>query len=388
MKKTLVTILTSYYNDQEFLADAISSVLAQTYTNFEYILVNHASTDKSREIAHSFNDPRIKHIDLPMNYGGSGNILIKKALEIAQGEYLKTLCADDMLRPNGLEILLNSAQKQQADLLFGNVAFVKLDKTSLEKTWFTHRYPAHLPVAEYLRHFISGTSEFPYAGNFIKMSAIRKVNMDYVSIQLADVGLWVAMLFNGAKLAFTNDVVVDYRIHPNQISSAKKLQIIGIRCLFEHFLYYKNYLNAQAPLTLFQNIFPEDRYLAQLTDKDRDFIPFTVTHALYKIAEIPACILACRLKLAEILNDYALAQRIEKKFGYTLKDLREDIVKEPINLIKMNPNIVYDNRPVLKNASLKELSYFFFRKLWFIISGHEWREKRRHCKCQQQEGIV
>ena len=387
MKKPFITVMTSYYNDQEFLSDVISSVLAQTYTHFEYILVNHASTDKSREIAHSFKDPRIKHIDLPMNYGGSGNILIKKALEVARGEYLKIICADDMLRPNGLEILVKAAQAQNADLLFGNVAFVKADKTSLGKTWFAHRYPAGLSAAEYLRHFISGTSEFPYAGNFVKISALRKVPMDYVSIQLADVGLWVSLLFNGAKLAFSQKIVADYRIHPRQISSASKLQIIGFRCLLEHFLYCKNYLTARTSVKFLQKIFPQAKYLAQLTEQDRDFVPFAVAHALYETTNIPACILACRLKLAEILNNYELAGRIEKKFGYTLKDLRDDIVNSPINLLKIDPHAVHDNRPVLKNAPLKEMSYFYWRRLWFTVSGHEHREKRRQQKRRKQNEI-
>ena len=384
----LITVLTSYYNDQEFLADTISSVLAQTYTNFEYILINHASTDKSREIAHSFKDPRIKHIDLPTNYGGSGNILIQKALDVAQGQYLKTICADDMLRPNGLEILIKSAQAQNADLLFGNVAFVKADKTPLGKTWFEHRYPAGLPVAKYLRYFLNGTSWFPYAGNFIKIDALRKVPMDYVSIQLADIGLWITMLLNGVKLAFTQEVVADYRIHKNQSSSTIQLETIQKRNMFEYFLYYQNYFNTDASsLALLQEIFPQGKYLAQLTVQDQNLIPFAVAHALYQETHIAACILTCRLKLAEILNNDMLRQRIEEKFGYTLKDLREDIVREPISLVKTASTKAGANRLLLREISLKELAYFFFRKLWFVVSLHDRREQRKYQK-QKEDGIV
>lgn len=386
-KTPLITIMTSYYNDQNFLADAISSVLAQTYTNFEYILVNHSSVDNSRKIARSFQDPRIKHIDLPMNYGGSGNILIKKVLEIGKGEYLKILCADDILRPNGLEVLVESALSQNADLLFGNVAFVKFDKTSFNKTWFENRYVAHLPTEEYLRHLISGTSEFPYAGNFVKISALKKIPIDYVSIQLADVGLWVAMLFNGARLAFADTVVGDYRIHPDQVSNAAKLSVMRNRCFFEHFLYYQNYFNAKLPIKQLQKIFPEGQYLRQLTENERDLVPFAITHALYKTTDIPACMLACRLKLAEFLNDYALQQRIEQRLGYTIKDLREDITNQPIGLFKASSNHLYFNREMLKNASLKELSYFFFRKLWFVISFHDLKEKLKRKK-YQKDGIA
>lgn len=326
----LITVITSYYNDQEFLADAISSVLAQTYTNFEYILVNHASTDKSREIAHSFNDPRIKHIDLPVNYGGSGNILIQKALEVARGEYVKTICADDMLRPDGLKCLVAAAQEKQADLLFGDVSFVKEDKTPLGQTWFTHRYPANLPVAEYLRHFIRGTSYFPYAGNFIKTSELRKVPMDYVSIQLADVGLWVTMLFNGAKLAFTKEIVADYRIHKNQMCGVANFDVIGLRCQFEHFLFYQHFLEAHPSVQLLQEMFPQDAIIAQLTEDDQEFTSFCLVNALYHLKVNSVCLLSCRLKLAQMFNDYPLQQRLEKRFGMTIRNLRQDIVQKPI----------------------------------------------------------
>ena len=91
--------------------------------------------------------------------------------------------------------------------------------------------------------------------------------------------------------------------------------------------------------------------------------------------------------IADMLNNYSLQQRIEKKLGYTLKDLRKDITTKPINLLRMDKQAGGSRRIVLKNASLKELSYFFFRKIWFVISGHDHREKRRRKK-QQTEGIV
>lgn len=350
MQTPVITVLTSYYNDQDFLTDVISSVLAQTYTNFEYILINHASTDKSREIAHSFQDPRIKHIDLPVNYGGSGNILIQKALDVARGEYLKTVCADDILRPDCLEKLLAAAQAQQADLVFGNVAFVKEDKAPLGKTWFEHRYSAHLSTAEYLRHFISGTSEFPYTGNFIRMSAIRKVNMDYISIQLADVGLWVAMLFNGAKLAFTNDVVADYRIHKGQMCSSANLDIIGLRCQFEHLLFYKHFLDAQPSLKLLKELFPNDKRVSQLTENDQEFYSFCLVHALYQLKINSACKLACRLRLAQMLNDYSFQQRLESRFGITIRNIREDIVKNPILVCSIPYPLIPDGTKGIKQT--------------------------------------
>lgn len=379
----LITVMTSYYNDREFLADVISSVLAQTYTHFEYILVNHASTDKSREIAHSFKDPRIKHIDLPMNYGGSGNILIQKALDQAQGQYLKTICADDILRPNGLEILVKAAQAQNADLLFGNVAFVKKDKTPLHKTWFEHRYAANLPVGRYLRYFLNGTSWFPYAGNFIKIDALRKVPMDYVSIQLADGGLWVSLLLNGAKLAFTQEVVADYRLHKNQMCSSSNFDVIGLRCQFEHFLFYQHFLEAKLSLSLLKEMFPQDPLITQLTDADESYIPFCLAYTLYRLKINAVCTLACRLKLAQLLNDYPLQQRLEKRFGFTVRDLRQDIVQAPILLLPVK-------YPLTHNAGEKKWQQKMscpLRKILNFFLMIVWKLKRRREDTNPKENM-
>ncbi len=370
MKKPTITVMTSYYNDEEFLADTIKSVLAQSYTDFEYILVNHASTDKSREIAHSFNDPRIKHIDLPVNYGGSGNILIQKALEQANGTYLKTLPADDMLLPDGLEKLLQKAQEENADLVFGDVYFVDKNKDLTGRTWFKNRFPAGKSTAEYLRHFINGTSHFPYTGNFIKIDSLKQVKMDYVSIQLADIGVWIDMLFNGCKLSFVNEPVAKYRVHDKQMCGVSQLDLIGKRCVFEHLLFCKHYFNAKPNLTLLKQVFPEDTFVNELTADDIDLVPFAMAQAIYRLGFNKVYKLAARMKIAEMLNDYSLQKRIEKKFNYSLANLRADIVEDPYTIIEYRSQ-------TLRGASLKQLSYYFFRKIIHILVLKEWKEKRK-----------
>ena len=75
-----VSVLIPYYNDREFLRQSIESVLNQTYKDFELILVNHATTDDCREIAHSYNDDRIIHLDMDKNYGAGTGLIIWEIL--------------------------------------------------------------------------------------------------------------------------------------------------------------------------------------------------------------------------------------------------------------------------------------------------------------------
>lgn len=120
-----VSILIPYYNDSDFLPLAIESILEQSFEDFELILINHASTDNSREIAHSYYDKRIIHIDTEKNYGAGTGINLKKFLKVATGEYTKLFCADDMLYKDGLKILVEYMEKHpEKDVAFGDVEFI------------------------------------------------------------------------------------------------------------------------------------------------------------------------------------------------------------------------------------------------------------------------
>lgn len=118
----LISVFIPYYNDEKFLKESIESVLNQTYENFELILLNHNSQDSSREIAHSYNDKRIKHIDMPYNLGlGGSGLLTIEFLKVAQGKYTKPFCADDIMLPDCLEKLVNYMENNpDKDFAFGN----------------------------------------------------------------------------------------------------------------------------------------------------------------------------------------------------------------------------------------------------------------------------
>ena len=74
MKSPKVSVFLSYYNDADFLKSAIDAVLNQSFQDFELILLNHSTTDNCREIAHSYKDKRIIHLDTKYNYGAGCGI--------------------------------------------------------------------------------------------------------------------------------------------------------------------------------------------------------------------------------------------------------------------------------------------------------------------------
>lgn len=89
------------YNCEDYIKDAIDSVLSQDYTDFELIVLDNCSTDKTPEIVGSYNDPRLRFSRNDSNLGMMGNW--NKILTMVKGEYIKILPADDFLYPGCLK---------------------------------------------------------------------------------------------------------------------------------------------------------------------------------------------------------------------------------------------------------------------------------------------
>jgi len=99
--KPIVTVLMTVYNGKNYLSEAIESVLCQTLTNYEFLIVDDASTDNSIEIINSYNDSRIKLLINQKNIGQTASL--NKGLATAQGEYIARFDQDDVCLPKRLE---------------------------------------------------------------------------------------------------------------------------------------------------------------------------------------------------------------------------------------------------------------------------------------------
>lgn len=115
----MISIITTSYNYSEYISETIKSVLAQTYSDWELIIVDDFSTDNSIEKIKPFceQDKRIKLICHDKNKGLIQSI--KTGLKYAQGEWIAFLESDDTFLPNTLEIRINHLNN--SDIIFNNV---------------------------------------------------------------------------------------------------------------------------------------------------------------------------------------------------------------------------------------------------------------------------
>lgn len=125
-----ISIIMPSYNYAKYIREAIRSVINQTYTNWELIIIDDASTDHSLDIIEEYlHDTRIKLIINDKNLGLAGTL--KKGIEFAEGNWIAFLECDDMFYPLSLEKKMEAA-KNGADVIFTAVEGFQ-DKQKIEK---------------------------------------------------------------------------------------------------------------------------------------------------------------------------------------------------------------------------------------------------------------
>ena len=117
-----VSILMGVYNEERFLEDAIESILGQTYQHFEFIVVDDDSTDDSRSIARSFDDPRITLLENDENRGLTASL--NRALEAATGTYVARQDADDCSEPDRLARQVAFLEEHEEVAVVGSGAYL------------------------------------------------------------------------------------------------------------------------------------------------------------------------------------------------------------------------------------------------------------------------
>ena len=130
----LVSIIMPAYNCGRFIRESIGSVLAQTYTNWELLIVDDCSTDDTETIVRAFKDPRMHYMRNEQNMGAA--LTRNRALREAKGRYIAFLDADDLWLPEKLE-------KQTAFMETNGYAFTAIQVAVENNSWYSlHAVPA------------------------------------------------------------------------------------------------------------------------------------------------------------------------------------------------------------------------------------------------------
>jgi len=210
MKDKLVSIIMPTYNCGKFIEETINSVINQTYTNWELIIVDDCSKDNTEEVVKQIKDKRIKYHKLKENSGAA--VARTEAMKKAKGNYMAFLDSDDLWYPEKLEKQLKFMKDNNYD--FTCTAYEQIDEESnlLNKVIKTKK------KANYNRILLDcpvGNSTVMYnvdkLGKF-EVPNIRKRNDD---------ALWLQIIKKAKYIYGMDDILMKYRIRSNSISSNK-----------------------------------------------------------------------------------------------------------------------------------------------------------------------
>ncbi len=218
----LVSVLMTAYNRELYIAEAIESVLAQDYENFELIIVDDCSSDNTLEIAKSYqkNDSRIHIYENEKNLGDYPNR--NRAASYAIGKYLKYLDADDVLYPNSINIMVVAMEKHPEAALGIQSNKIQLDKT----------YPILLDSPTAIRnHYLGGGVLLPGpSGVILKKTVFDKIGGFSGKRFVGDTECWIkiACLYD---ILILSPSIVWWREHDDQEikKEAKDFEPVFIR---------------------------------------------------------------------------------------------------------------------------------------------------------------
>lgn len=209
----LLTVVIPTYNHAEFLKRALDSVVAQTYKNWEAIVVNNFSTDNTIAIVESFNDKRIRLI----NFGNNGIIAASRnrGIEAAHGKYVAFLDSDDNWYPEKLQVCLDHAEAG-AQLICHGEQWINTDNS--------RRRVMYGPAkrANYLSLLFRGNC-ISTSATFIETQILRSVNGFDESDEIVtaeDYDLWLRLAQTRPKTVFVPRVLGEFHRLKNSASSA------------------------------------------------------------------------------------------------------------------------------------------------------------------------
>jgi glycosyltransferase involved in cell wall biosynthesis len=237
--KPLVSVLMTSYNREKYIAEAIESVLASSYTNFELIIVDDCSKDNTAEIARSYEskDTRVKLYVNETNLGDYPNRNV--AASYANGKYLKYVDSDDMIYPNSLELMVNALEKNKNSALAISSRYNNVP---------SNNYIVFNPKESYETHFFKrGLLDNGPTALIIKNEVFKEFGGFSGKRNVSDFELWLKIAARYPIIEMQSNMVF-WRIHPGQ-----EIQLANEVYLEYNLLIYTNALNSsECPLTEIQ----------------------------------------------------------------------------------------------------------------------------------------
>jgi glycosyltransferase involved in cell wall biosynthesis len=334
IKTPILSITISSYNHGKYIAQTIDSILKQSFTDFELIIVDDASSDNSLKIIKSFSDPRIKLIALEKNNGVCNSC--NKAISIAVGKYFKGFASDDIMMPGALAKKIQFLeQNQEYDAVFSAMQVIDENgkilkkKTKRFKRFFTDK---NRSKEEWLNHFFNKGNCLAAPTAMVRTELLRKVGgFDQRFAQAHDFDAWVKCCLYGKNIYVFEDEMVQYRRVSNNQNLSSNTAKMRKRLLFDNEKVLERFLVINEVEQLVK-IFPD---LNSIKEKlDNSLIPFFLAQQALKVTGTLYHKQFALNVIFKELGNSEIANKLKERFNFIVnKDFYEIVVKSPIGVL-------------------------------------------------------
>lgn len=212
MRTPQVTVIMPVYNGEAYLAEAIKSVLNQTFQDFELLLINDGSTDNSLKIIQNFNDSRLRVVSNESNWG-----LVRtrnRGLSEAKGQYLAMLDCDDIALPDRLHRQVHFLnQFMDYGVVGSQIIFINEQGKEVGRETYNQK-TENIPAILFFNNYLAQSSVM------IRKNILNEMRYREEFPPAEDYDLWVR-LSRITKIKILPIPLVKYRLHTNNISVKK-----------------------------------------------------------------------------------------------------------------------------------------------------------------------
>lgn len=201
-----VTVVMPVFNGEKYLRAAVDSILNQTFTDFELLVIDDGSTDSSAAIISAYHDRRVKLIQFSKNMGISA--ALNSGIELARGQYLARMDSDDISLPERLagQVFFMEANPEYG-LCGTNVRSINSEGKVISSPWWSKT-----PVP--LEWTLLWTNPIAHPTAVMRMDLLRQFNLRYRNIPNEDGDLWSRLVLK-TRITRLPETLLHYRCRPD-----------------------------------------------------------------------------------------------------------------------------------------------------------------------------
>lgn len=208
-----LTVIMPAYNAAPYLREAIDSILSQTFTDFEFIIIDDGSTDNTRDIVDSYDDVRIiKQFNIK-NIGVAA--CLNKGVALASGEYIARMDADDVSMPRRFEKQVSFLNAHQ-DVSVVAVKAVLIDASGRESGYWSQDQLT--TNNNQVREMLAKRNCIVHPAVMLRRVVLQKYGYNENQSTTEDYDLWLRMAADNHKIEKIDSLLLKYRIHKDSIT--------------------------------------------------------------------------------------------------------------------------------------------------------------------------